>query len=89
MNSEYSDLKKQICKNLRQAGMSHLDIELGTGVPVSVQQEWEKAEEKRCTGIVFQDGLLYKIGVRGKLFYQDADNEWRLSNRSPEEIIDL
>ena len=89
MNSEYSDLKKQICKNLRQAGMSYLDIKLGTGVPESVQKAWEEAEAKRCAGIVFQDGLLYKIGVHGKLFYQDVDNEWRLSNRLIEEIIEL
>jgi hypothetical protein len=72
-----------------------------TGVPESTQRGWAPkpvrspakvrrppapATEGDAVKVMRKNGLVYKIGVHGKLFYLSVEGEWRRSSLSPAEV---
>ena len=89
---------KNKCIELRKRGYTYSEVKEETGVPSPTQRGWYPEELKnlprrQCVGttipvgdFINKNGLRYKIGLRGKVFYRDELGEWRRSNLAPEEV---
>jgi transposase len=89
----------QRCLDLHAQGLPYREIMRLTGVPDSTQRGWAPKPvdapvkvRRRSTSaaegetMMRKNGLVYKIGVHGKLFYLSAQDEWRRSSLSPAEV---
>ena len=100
-SSKWPDAVVQQCIKLRERGMTYSQIKRLTGVPDPTQRGWypehlRALNRTRPPGSppiaadapdkVRKNGLIYKVGRHGKLFYLDAHDEWRRSNLAPEEV---
>jgi hypothetical protein len=91
----------QRCIALREQGHAYGQIYAVTGVPGSTQRRWYPGHLRALKGtsapkaplvvtqppkMIRKNGLDYKVGRHGKLFYLSDGGEWKRSNLSPAEV---
>lgn len=92
---EWNDEMKSRCIELRKSGFSYKQIIAMTGVPATTLRNWFPQELQMSRnlkirtmkkGEIRKNGLIYKIGIRGHVFYLSDLGEWRKSSLTREEI---